>query len=456
MTTSFRELPSVSHILEAPEVQLLADAYSREAVTVLVRQELERARKSVATGAKAPSSEALSDAVKRRAKDLWQPGPRRVINATGVIIHTNLGRAPLSPAALQAVVEAAQGYSDLEFILANGERGSRQQYTQHLLCQLTGAEAAMVVNNNASALLLALAAVAAGQEVIVSRGEAVEIGGGFRIPDVMAQSGATLVEVGTTNRTYPRDYEAAITPQTGALLKVHSSNFRVVGFTHEATISDLAEIAGKAGLPVIHDLGSGCLLDTASFALSHEPTPQESISSGVDLSLFSGDKLLGGPQAGIIIGKTPWIERLARHPMARAIRSDKMSLSALSATLLHYVKDDASTAIPVWRMIAEPLAGVEARARSWATHIGRRASVDHGESTVGGGSLPGDTLPTWLVLLSAEATAGGASELARRLRQQRPPVIARIVDERVALDPRTVLPEEDEELIAMVMAALRD
>ena len=455
MTTSFRHLPSVSRILEAPEVRLLAEAYSREAVTGLVRQELERARQSVAGGAKAPSPSVLAGAVTQRAQELWQPGPRQVINATGVIIHTNLGRAPLSPAALQAVVEAAQGYSDLEFTLADGQRGSRQQYVQHLLCQLTGAEAAMVVNNNASALLLALAAVAAGQEVIVSRGEAVEIGGGFRIPDVLAQSGATLVEVGTTNRTYPRDYEAAITPQTGALLKVHSSNFRVVGFTHQATIPELVGLAGSAGLPVIHDLGSGCLLETASFGLSHEPTPQESVAAGVDLALFSGDKLLGGPQAGIIIGKTRWVERLARHPLARAIRSDKMSFSALSATLLHYVKDEATTAIPVWRMVAEPPGEIESRARSWAADIGRRATVAQGESTVGGGSLPGDTLPTWLVLLSAERTAGGAAELARRLRRQRPPVVARIIDERVALDPRTVLPEEGQELIAAVKAALK-
>jgi L-seryl-tRNA(Ser) seleniumtransferase len=454
MTTGFRELPSVNRILEAPEVQLLADTYSHQAVTDLVRQELERARQSVAGGARAPSPEALTEAVTRQAQELWQPGPRRVINATGVIIHTNLGRAPLSSAALQAVVEAARGYSDLEFTLADGERGSRQQYVQHLLCQLTGAEAALVVNNNASALLLALAAVAAGREVIVSRGEAVEIGGGFRIPEVLAQSGATLVEVGTTNRTYSRDYEAAITPQTGALLKVHSSNFRVVGFTHEATVPDLVVLAGKAGLPVIHDLGSGCLLETASFGLSHEPTPQESVAAGVDLALFSGDKLLGGPQAGIIIGKTRWVEKLARHPLARAIRSDKMSLAALSATLLHYVKDEATTAIPVWRMVAEPLEGVESRARSWAARIGRPATVAQGESTVGGGSLPGDTLPTWLLLLSAEQVAGGATALARRLRRQHPPVVARIIDQRVALDPRTVLPEEEEELIAAVKASL--
>ena len=454
MTLSFRGLPSVDRLLGAPEVQCLTECFSREAVTHLVRQELDHARVAIAAGAPAPPLDALAVAVARSAHRLWQPGPRRVINATGVIIHTNLGRAPLSAAALHAVADAAQGYSDLEFTLDDGGRGSRQQYVQRLLCQLTGAESALAVNNNAAAVLLALAAVASGREVIVSRGEAVEIGGGFRIPDVLAQSGATLVEVGTTNRTYLRDYEQAVTPQTGAFLKVHSSNFRITGFTHEATAAELVGLAKQSGVPVVHDLGSGCLLDTAPFGLAHEPTPKESIAAGVDLALFSGDKLLGGPQAGIAVGSSRWVDRLTRHPLARAVRSDKLSLAALAATLLHYVKDEAASAIPVWRMIAQSPADLELRARGWQRRIGRRATLQQGQSTVGGGSLPGETLPTWLLLLSAEHVVGGAAELARRLRRQSTPVVARIIDERVALDPRTVLPEEEGSLLTAIHQAL--
>ncbi|MBI2935661.1 MAG: L-seryl-tRNA(Sec) selenium transferase, partial [Chloroflexi bacterium] len=280
-------MPSVDRVLGHPEVQHLAETFSREPVTELVRRQLEQARHAIGQGGKAPSLEDLAQAVAHQALELWRVGPRAAINATGVIIHTNLGRAPLSQEATQAMLDAARGYSNLEYEVEAGERGSRQRHVVHLLCQITGAEDALVVNNNASAVLLALTALAKEREVVVSRGEAVEIGGGFRIPDVLRQSGAALVEVGTTNRTYVSDYEAAITPQTAALLKVHASNFRVTGFTHAATLEELVSLGTRHGVLVLHDLGSGCLLKTEQFGLAHEPTPQEGVAAGIDLACFS-------------------------------------------------------------------------------------------------------------------------------------------------------------------------
>ena len=321
---------------------------------------------------------------------------------------------------------------------------------QEILQRLTGAEAALVVNNNAAAVLLGLAALAEGREVIVSRGEAVEIGGGFRIPDVLRQSGASLVEVGSTNRTYARDYADAISEDAGALLRVHPSNFRVTGFTHAATTPELAELGKQRGIPVLYDLGSGCLLNTEQFGLSHEPTPQEAVADGADLVFFSGDKLLGGPQAGIIVGREKLVRLLSRHPLARAVRIDKMSLAALSATLLHYVRDDALERVPIWRMISAPLAALEQRAAQWRERIGSSAGVVQGESAIGGGSLPGETLPTWPLVLST----GHADRLALALRRQSPPVVGRIEDGRLYLDPRTVLPEQDNDLVQAVQRAL--
>ena len=454
MSTGFRALPSVDHLLGRPQVHSLTQSYSRQAVTDLVRQELEGARAAIANGTPPPSAEELAQVVARRAAELWRVGPRTVINATGVIIHTNLGRAPLSSEALHAIQEAARGYSNLEYTLEEGGRGSRQQHVEHLLSQLTGAEAALVVNNNASAVLLALTALAHGGEVIVSRGEGVEIGGGFRIPDVMRQSSATLVEVGTTNRTYVRDYEGAITPQTAVLLRVHASNFRIVGFTHAPTVEEMVALGQKSGLPVLHDLGSGCLLDTTLYGLVHEPTPQESITAGVGLALFSGDKLMGGPQTGIIVGQQTLVETLSRHPLARALRLDKLSLAALSATLLHYVRGEAPEKVPVWQMVAAGEEGLKDRAQRWADQLGSRAAVVNGESTVGGGSLPGETLATWLLALDSAGLSGGATEVARRLREHQPPVIARVQEERVILDPRTVFPEEEDVLIGAVKEVL--
>ena len=390
MESRFRELPSVNDVLDDERVRRLIEEYTHDAVLGLVRAEIDRARYAIRNGDAPLSTDLLVDAVERRAASLWRSLPTSVINATGVILHTNLGRAPLSDDAIDAMRAASEGYGDLELDLETGRRGSRQGRVAELICQLTGAEAALVVNNNASAVLLGLAAVAYGKEVIVSRGEAVEIGGGFRIPDVLRQSGATLVEVGTTNKTYVRDYEAAITENTGAILSVHASNFRVVGFTHTPSLQELVELGARFGVPVLHDLGSGCLLDTTQFGLAHEPMPQESIAAGASLAFFSGDKLLGGPQAGIIVGKSDLMSVVSRHPLARAVRIDKGSLAALNATLLHYLRGEAMSKIPIWDMISQiPRVYWPTEPRRGGPPSTVPTSVIPGESTVGGGSLAG-------------------------------------------------------------------
>ncbi len=419
----------------------------------LVREELDATREAIGRGKAAPALDAIVAAIEGRARAALTPTLRPAINATGVVIHTNLGRAPLSDETIEAMTNIARGYSNLEFDLDAGARGSRHTHLEAQLQRLTGAEAAMAVNNNASAVLLALSALASGREVIISRSQLVEIGGGFRIPDVMAQSGARLVEVGTTNRTYARDYVSAIGEETAALMRVHSSNFKVVGFTATVSIEELAAIASEHGVSLIDDVGSGCLLDTTQFGLPPEPTPQASIEAGADLVLFSGDKLLGGPQAGLIAGRREAVEKLKRHPLARALRMDKASIAGLAATLDHYLKDEALEKIPVWRMIAMPLAEIEARAKSWADAIGADASVIDGRSMIGGGSLPDEGLPTKLL---AVATDGGstADALARRLRDHETPVVARIEHDTLLLDPRTVNPREDSTVVEALKAAL--
>ena len=453
MSTGYRRIPSVDRLLSDERLRTLAAEVSHETVADLARERLEEARRGVSDGVAPPPIDALVEDVRATAARLLAPSPAPVINATGVVLHTNLGRAPLSAAAAEAVARAATSYSDLELDLDEGTRGSRQAHVSNILCRLTGAEAALVVNNNASAVLLALSAIAHGREVVVSRGEAVEIGGGFRIPDVLSRSGAILREVGTTNRTYAADFESAICAETGALLKVHSSNFVITGFTHEAIIGELVEMGARHGVPVIHDLGSGCLLETTRFGLTHEPRVQESVDAGVDLACFSGDKLLGGPQAGIIVGSREAVSRLASHPLARAMRIDKLSLAALTATLVHYLKGEAVEEIPVWRMIAASLDDLEAAARRLQETAGC-GRVERGLSTVGGGSLPGETLTTWLLTLGAGDTPGGAQAVAARLRAGEPPVVARIEDDRVVIDPRTVLPGQEESLARALRAAM--
>ena len=455
MKSEFRSLPSVDKLISAERLKALESSYSRPFVVEVVRQVLEESRLSISRGEPAPSSDDLVESVCDLVRTLGESSLRPVINATGVVLHTNLGRAPLSQETIVAMEEASKGYANLEFDLDTGLRGHRDVHISSLLCRLTGAEDALVVNNNASAVLLALTALCKKKEVIVSRGQAVEIGGGFRIPDVMRQSGAKLVEVGTTNCTYVADYEQAITTRTAALLRVHSSNFKVVGFAEEVAVGDLVRLGDKNVLPVFDDLGSGCLLDTTKFGLSPEPRVQDSISVGAALAMFSGDKLLGGPQAGIIVGKKQLVERLRKHPLARAVRMDKTRLAGLAVTLTHYLKGEAEQKVPVWQMISMPLDEIERRAREWAAPLGALGAVVGGESVVGGGSLPGSALPTKLVVVKGSPKAKGpslAQGLAERLRANQPPVIARIEGNALLLDPRTVLLNEDQ----IVLRALQD
>ncbi len=470
--SAYRSLPSVDALLQTDEVSALLRDFSHDAVTTLARDVLNNARTAIKDGGTAASgdrpasdqlaSEQLAAQIVERADRAWGPWPNSVVNATGVVLHTNLGRAPLSAGAAAAAAASASIYSDLEFDLTTGKRGSRNAHISELLSQVTGAEAGITVNNNASGVLLTLAAVVVGSsagaeiqgsgraEVIVSRGEAVEIGGGFRIPDVMRQSGAKLVEVGTTNRTYASDYESAVTPSTAAILKVHPSNFTVEGFTHVPELAELVLVGKKHGIPVINDLGSGCLVDTRKYGLDREPMVQQSISDGAALTLFSGDKLLGGPQAGLIAGEKRWVDLVSKHPLARAVRIDKMTLSAISATLVSYLKGAHESEIPIWTMISASESELAKRAENWRVKTGDGV-VERGRSAIGGGSLPGQTLPTTLLAIE---TGGRADAFAASLRRSPVSVVARIENERVLLDPRTVLPDQDFAVIEAIVFSL--
>lgn len=452
MRNELRELPSVDRVLSQEGVQALADEHGHELMVSAIQEILSDARQGILNGKPCPEMSALCRAVFERLSAILRPSLHPVINGTGVIIHTNLGRAPLSTAAQEATREVS-AYSNLEYDLRVGRRGSRYVHAEELLCRLTGAEAALVVNNDAAAVLLVLTALAKNREVIVSRGQLVEIGGGFRIPEVMAQSGAVLVEVGTTNRTYLRDYEAAIGENTAMLVHVHTSNFHLVGFVHQTPLSDLVTLAHTRDLLAMEDLGSGALLDTAQFGLRHEPTIQESLDTGVDLACFSGDKLLGGPQAGIIVGKKECISELKHHPLTRAVRVSKVVIAGLQATLLHYLKGEATERVPVWQMIAAEPRQIESRARSvvkWLRKMDVEAELVDGVSAVGGGSLPGETLPTRLVAIRGPAP----HELAQRLRLGSPPLIGRVERSAFLLDLRTVLSTQEEALRQALKAAL--
>lgn len=451
--SEMRKLPSVDRVLQEQEAQALITEFGRDMTVAAVQDVLGDIRTRISAGQAAPDTAVIVALTRQRLESILSPSPHPVINATGVIIHTNLGRAPLSTAAERAMIEASQ-YSNLEYDLSTGERGSRYVHAEALLTRLSGAEGALVVNNAAAAVLLVLTAFAWNREVIISRGQLVEIGGGFRIPDVMAQSGATLVEVGTTNRTYVQDYHLAITQNSAALMHVHTSNFRVIGFTHRVSLFELAELAHAHDLLCIDDLGSGAFLDTAQFGLPHEPTVQESVTARVDLCCFSGDKLLGGPQAGIIVGRHELIETLKRHPLTRALRVSKSILAGLQATLLHYLKGEEMQ-IPVWRMIATPLDELEVRSQAlaaWLREHAVAAEVIDGSSTVGGGSLPDEKLPTRLVAMAVSTPQA----VAERLRKGKMPVVARIENDQLLLDPRTVLPAQEEPLRQALRTVLEE
>jgi L-seryl-tRNA(Ser) seleniumtransferase len=443
--TSLRQLPSVDRLAGHP---LLAEWHGTAAVVQAARAVLDAERAArLADGGEVADDDALADAVASWLRARLQPGPRRVINATGIVVHTNLGRAPLSAGAL-AAVQSVAGYCDLEFDVVGGGRGSRHDHLRPLLATLCGAEDGLVTTNNAAAVLLTLTALCRGGEVLVSRGEAVEIGGGFRIPEVMRLSGARMIDVGTTNRTRASDYADAVTPRTRAIMRVHPSNFAVVGFTERATTAELAEIARAHGLLLIEDAGSGAFGDVPGV---DEPVLPRCIADGADVVSASGDKLCGGPQAGLIAGRAALIAKLRRHPLMRAVRPDKMALAALGATLAAHLRGDAATSVPVQRMLHITQDELRATAEAWCSALrtaGVPADTAPAESAAGGGSLPGQTLPTVCVVLP-----GPTGRLVSALRAADPPVVARAESGRVWLDPRTVQPSEADALLAAVRAA---
>ena len=470
--SDFRLIPSIEQLRQRPSIRALEAKFGAAATVDALRLAAADVRTAIAAGDSAGSTEAdvvarMESATASRLGDVFRPSLEAVVNATGVIIHTNLGRAPLAASAIARVVEVARGYSSLEYDLGRGTRGRRDVHAEALLCRLTGAEAAVVVNNNAAATMIVLAALAAGREVIVSRGELVEIGGGFRVPDVMVQSGAILREVGTTNKTRGSDVAAAINERTALILRVHPSNFRIEGFTERPSLTDLVTLGRRFNVPVAEDLGSGNLghdpasdkgqtrVRPGSDPLGTEPAVRATIAAGVDVCCFSGDKLLGGPQAGIIVGRATLLARIRAHPLMRALRVDKMTYAALEATLADYAAGRAATTIPVQRMLTMTADEVLARAETLASAVcslpGWRAEVVAGISAIGGGSAPGVELPTWLVAIAQDQLSPDALE--ENLRRLTPPVIARIEGDRVVLDLRTVLPGQDDQLLALLARA---
>lgn len=450
---SYRLIPAIEQVLQRPGVAALVEAFGRESVVGALRQSADVLRREVTTGTPIADAEAAALAMETAARaaleQRFSGSLRPVINASGVIVHTNLGRAPLGEAALTRMVDIARGYSNLEYDLERGARGSRTAHAEPLLTALTGAQAAVVVNNNAAAMLLVLAALARGREVLISRGELVEIGGGFRVPDILSQSGAVLREVGTTNRTRLSDYVAALGPATGLVLAVHPSNFRVEGFTERPALPDLVAAAHVAGVAVVQDLGSGNV-DAAS---GWEPTVQASLAAGVDLVAVSGDKMLGGPQAGLVLGRRALVDRLRRHPLMRALRVDKLTYAALEGTLLDHRAGRAHEGVPVLRMLHAPTAVIAARAGALAARLastGWDAATVPGDSAIGGGSAPGVAVPTTLVRVGRDGWS--ADRLEAWLRTLDPPVIARIQDGAVVLDLRTVDPAQDDLLAAVLTA----
>jgi len=459
-----RKIPSVDDILSRPKMMDLLKIHARHVVVEAVRKGLGRLREEILHREELPE---LGDNLFENLYSLFQkeidlqvqPRLRRVINATGVVIHTNLGRAPLHPSAIEHLIEVSKAYSNLEYDLDRGERGSRYTHVEEILCRLSGAESALVVNNNAGAVLLVLNTLAEGKEVIVSRGELVEIGGAFRIPDVMKRSGGLLREVGTTNRTHFTDYQEAIGPQTALLLKVHTSNFRVMGFTSEVSLQDLVQLGKEHQLPVVDDLGSGCLIDLTRYGLEKEPTVQETIKTGVDAVTISGDKLLGGPQAGIILGKKKILDLFKTNPLTRALRIDKLTLAALESTLLLYLGEErAMEEIPTLRMLSLDTKRLKRRGKRLLKRFSGMANkkmtfiLREDVSRVGGGALPLQNLPTLVVAIKPVEVS--VNSLEENLRKGDPPIVCRISKEELILDMRTVFDEEIPLLAAGIEKAL--
>ncbi len=446
-----RQIPSVEKVLESSELQADIDKFSHTLVVSAIREAIKTTKSEIAKSKETVSLDSIIGKTKDVLRDLTSSALQPVINVTGVILHTNLGRAPLDEGALSFIKEVCANYNNLEFDLREGKRSKRGVFVEKLLCLLTLSEAALVVNNNAGAVLLILTAMAKEKEVIVSRGELVQIGGGFRIPEILSLSGATLKEVGTTNHTTISDYARAITRRTALLLKVHQSNFKMIGFTEKPCIHDLVKLGKKHKLPVVEDMGSGVLLRTEDFHLAHEPTMTEALSAGADLICFSGDKLLGAPQAGIILGKRKYIDILKKHPLYRALRLDKMFLAGLERILLYYLKGEAAKKIPVWQMIGTPGEVLQARAEKIKDKLkesGIEIVIKRSNSTIGGGSLPGESLST--VILSVDKPFIPANQQAQLFREQSLPIIGRIEDQKFGLDLRTVFPHQDELLISAI------
>ena len=461
MNQLLRSLPSIERLLERPLASQLSVGLSRERVRDLLREITAELREEIGNEPKSSglSLQSLTELVERRlearAAASAQPSLRRVINATGVIIHTNLGRAPLAREAIEAVAEAAAHYSNLEYDLALGARGHRETHCQELLARLAGSEAAVIANNNAAAVLLVLNTLAQGGEVIVSRGELIEIGGSFRIPDVMEKSGVTLREVGTTNRTRISDYERAINERTKLILRVHPSNYRIIGFTERPSVHQISDLAKRAGVPSFEDLGSGCLIDLSLFGVKDEPVVGESLKAGISLVSFSGDKMLGGPQAGIIAGSREIVDRVRKNPLMRALRVDKMTYAAIEATLRLYERGAAVSEIPVIRAIADTREAIEERAARFCEAVQRltkgtvKASLENGASVIGGGSAPEVRLPTVLVALEASESA---ASLEQRLRGYKVPIVTRTERDRVMIDLRTVAVDEEAVILDAIAA----
>jgi L-seryl-tRNA(Ser) seleniumtransferase len=449
-----RALPSVEELLQSQELQILVSTYSHPMVANACRSVLADFREKItATGMAVIRLEIIS-AVESELASQFSFRIQPVINATGIILHTNLGRAPISEEILQHITKIASSYNNLEFVLDSGQRGQRGTLVEQLLRELTGAETACVVNNNAGAMFLILSALAKGKEVIVSRGELVQIGGGFRIPEILSVSGAILKEVGTTNQTTLDDYERAITGNSALLLKVHHSNFRMAGFVGEVSVRELSELAKEKNLTLIYDQGSGAVIDTSQFGLAKEPMVQDGVSAEADLIAFSGDKLLGGPQAGIIVGRAELINQIKKHPLYRAFRVGKFTLSALEETILLYLKNQALEKIPIWRIISQSADSIKARAERTTSQIkstAARVTLKPTTSFLGGGSLPGQTLPSYAISIDAVLPV---ENIAHRFRKAQPPVIGRISEGQFLLDLRTVFPEQDSTLASTISQVL--